>query len=235
MKQQIILLLMVFCPIGIFGQTWDYPVKPGTEEWKKFQSNEEMVKACQIPESILQSLSTNELIDICLHYPLIYDVFAFNNTDEGLDKLFSDFNGIRELYKRKDASNNLIKRYIQKVHSFSLLNENRSELEKGDFIVAVDMLELILSRYNSEEYNIEGKETAKNILRSLVKGYEEKFKYAKYFQGSGFRTNIYSRAHIIMNNRSITNPSSMSLYSKSEITNEQFVKMIDELSYQLIK
>ncbi len=170
----------------------------GNGAMEKFQSNEEMVKACQMPESILQSLSTNELIDICLHYSLIYDVFAFNNTDEGLDKLFSDFNGIRELYKRKDASNNLIKRYIQKVNSFSLLDENRSELEKGDFIVAVDMLELILSRYNSKEYNIEGEETAKNILRLLVKGYEEKFKYAKYFQGSGFRTNIYSRTHNII-------------------------------------
>ena len=97
--------------------------------------------------------STNELIDICLRYPLLYDVFAFNNTDEGLDKLFSDFNGIRALYKRKDASDNLIKRYIQKIHSFSLLNENRSELEKGDFIVAVDMLELILSRFGSEKHS----------------------------------------------------------------------------------
>ena len=236
MKQKIILLLMVFCPIGIFGQTWDYPVKPGTEEWKKFQSNEEMVKACQVPESILQSLSTNELIDIYLRYPLLYDVFAFNNTDEGLDKLFSDFNGIRALYKRKDASDNLIKRYIQKIHSFSLLNENRSELEKGDFIVAVDMLELILSRFGSEKHHdVERKETAKNILRNLVKGYEEKFKYAAYFQGSGFRTNIYSRASIVMNNKNMAEFSHMSLYSKSEMTNEQFVKMIDELSYQLIK
>ena len=83
-----------------------------------------------------------------------------------------------------------------------MLNENRSELEKGDFIVAVDMLELILSRFGSEKHHdVERKETAKNILRSLVKGYEEKFKYAAYFQGSGFRTNIYSRASIVMNNK----------------------------------
>ena len=130
----------------------------------------------------------------------------------------------------------ILKRYIQKIHSFSLLNENRSELEKGDFIVAVDMLELILSRFGSEKHHdVERKETAKNILRSLVKGYEEKFKYAAYFQGSGFRTNIYSRASIVMNNKNMAEFSHMSLYSKSEMTNEQFVKMIDELSYQLIK
>lgn len=229
MKRLYMNICILFLSLGIFGQTWDYPVKPGTEEWKKFQSNEEMVKACQIPESILQSLSTNELTDICLRYPLLYDVFAFNNTDEGLDKLFSDFNGIRELYKRKDASDNLIKRYIQKVNSFSLLNEDYSELEKGDFIVSVDMLELILSHYGLQ--NVERKEIAKKILSSLVEGYETKFRYAKYFQGSGFRINIYSRARII----SIMNQSNVTRYSETDMTNERYVQMIDELSYQLIK
>ena len=38
-----------------------------------------------------------------------------------------------------------------------------------------------------------------------------------------------------MNNKNMAEFSHMSLYSKSEMTNEQFVKMIDELSYQLIK
>ena len=79
---------------------WDYPVKPGTEEWKKFTSNEEMVNACQIPEKILSTLSTEDLMELCLQYPLIYDVFAFENLNHGLDKLFDDFNGIRELYQR---------------------------------------------------------------------------------------------------------------------------------------
>ena len=79
------------------GCVWDYPVKPGMEEWKQFHSNEEKVNACQIPENIVCCLSTEKLTEICLQYPLLADVFAFNFLSMGADKLFEDFNGIREL------------------------------------------------------------------------------------------------------------------------------------------
>jgi hypothetical protein len=114
MKNIYILTGFVFISLAMMAQgkkiTWDYPVKPGMEEWKKFESNEDMVNACQIPEKVLASLSTEELTDICLQYPLIADVFAFENLNEGLNKLFSDFNGI--LYKRADIASNLSKRYL---------------------------------------------------------------------------------------------------------------------------
>jgi hypothetical protein len=143
-------ICLFFLPLSGSGQekklAWDYPVKPGTEEWGKLDSNEAMVKACQIPEKILASLSTEELADICLLYPLLYDVFAFNDLNNGLDKLFSDFNGIRELYKREYLSGSLIKRYVQKVQNFSFLDEQVSDREKGYFIISVSALEVLLSR-----------------------------------------------------------------------------------------
>lgn len=125
---------------------WDYPVKPGTEEWKNFQSNEEMVNSCQIPEKVLSDLPTEELTELCLQYPLIYDVFAFDNLNSGLDKLFSDFNGISVLYQRNDVLNCIIKRYALKVQSFSFLDEINTDYEKGEFIVDVSLLEVLLSR-----------------------------------------------------------------------------------------
>ena len=51
-----------------------------------------MVDACQIPESILQNISTNDLMTLCLRHPLLFDVFAFNDMNDGLKKLFADFN-----------------------------------------------------------------------------------------------------------------------------------------------
>jgi|AGTN01.3.fsa_nt_gi hypothetical protein len=70
---------------------WDYPVKPGTGGWRIFQSNQEKVEACQIPEEILSSLSTEDLAELYLQYPLLYDVFAFDNLNNGLEKLYNDF------------------------------------------------------------------------------------------------------------------------------------------------
>jgi hypothetical protein len=216
---------------------WDYPIKPGTEEWKKFESNEEMVKACQIPEKILVSLSTEELTDICLQYPLLYDVFAFNNLNNGLDKLFDDFNGIRELYKRTDTSDGLIKRYAQKVENLSFLDGEASELEKGYFVISVSALEVLLSRIERLEHT--GKEVQKSILQNLVSGYEGKYKYADYFKGFGLQTNVYSRSQVI-SKLDILSVGLLPLKEKnpallSGMADEPSVKIIDDLSYQHIK
>jgi hypothetical protein len=216
---------------------WDYPVKPGSEEWKKLKSNEEMVGACQIPEEVLVILSTEELTDICLRYPLIADVFAFENLNEGLDKLFGDFNGIRALYKRTDVLSNLSKRYIQKIQNFSLLEGTISDVEKGYFIISVSVLEVLLSRIEWTDNN--GKVIYKEILQNLVYGYEEKCKYSDYFKGFGLRSNFYSRSHVIakLDRLSIgllpQKDKNAILYSG--MADEQSAKIIDNLSYQLIK
>jgi hypothetical protein len=217
--------------------TWDYPVKPGMEEWGKFESNEAMVKACQIPEKILASLPTEELTDICLQYPLLYDVFAFDNLNNGLDKLFDDFNGIREIYKRIDISSGLVKRYARTVQDFSFLDGKASDLEKGYFIISVSALEVLLSRI--EWPNSTEEEVQKEILQNLVSGYERKCKYADYFKGFGLQTNFYSRSHVILK---LDKSSIELLPQKNENTtlfsgmaDEQSANVIDNLSYKLIK
>ena len=233
MKRKI-LLLMLLCPIFIFGQTWDYPVKPGTEEWRKFQSNQEMVDACQIPEEVLLSISTDDLMKLCLNYPLLYDVFAFNNTNEGLDKLFSDFNGIREFYKREDAFEKLLGHYKTKMNNLSLLKSNDTDMEKGLFIIYISALEVLMSY----ESNI-GEKASKELLRNLVIGYEEKSKYTDFFKGFGFRTNLYSRAKLIlqMDKRNLMNlpQTDKNPVFTSGFTDEKSVEIIDVLSYELIK
>jgi hypothetical protein len=175
--------------------------------------------------------------DICLRYPLIADVFAFENLNEGLDKLFSDFNGIRTLYKRADIVNNLSKRYLQKIQNFSLLEGKISDVEKGYFIISVSVLDVLLSRIEVTDNS--DKITYREMLQNLVYGYEEKCKYLDYFKGFGLRTNFYSRSHVIakLNRLSIglllQKDKNAILYSG--MADEQSVKIIDNLSYQLIK
>jgi len=236
LKTKTTLLTILVCPILIYGQIWDYPVKPGTEEWKIFKSNKEMIDACQIPEKILFSLSTNDLTELCLHYPLLYDTFAFNDLNEGFNKLFNDFNGIRELYKRKDTPKELLKRYNSKVHNLSYLDLNASDSQKGLFIISISAIEVLLSNYNIQD-NMET--TSKEILKSLVFGYENKSIYNDYFKGLGFRTNFYSRAQVItrMNSPMIQKLSQEDKNSvlTSGMADSHSINVINELSYQLIK
>ena len=173
---------------------WDFPVKTGTDEWAKFKTNEEMVEACQIPENILASLTTEELTAICLNYPLIYDVFAFNQMKLGIDKLFADFNGIRELFGRDDVSDELLKHYHKAFKNISFLDGDASELAKGYFVVSFSIFEFLLSRYYSHDGAIEN---YTKILQSLAAVYYEKTKYPEYMNYLGFETNFFARAHII--------------------------------------
>jgi hypothetical protein len=240
MMKNLIIIGFVLVSFAAMAQekkvAWDYPVKPGTEGWAKFDSNKAMVDACQIPEKILSSISTEDLTELCLQYPLLYDVFAFNDLNEGLDKLFSDFNGIRELYKRKEVSNELLKQYNVKLQNPSF-SESTSDAEKGLYIISISALEVLLCR---SALQIEAvRETPKKILQHLVSGYEWKSKYAEYFKGFGFRTNFYSRIHVI----SKMDDSSLKKLSQADknavlfsgMADAQAIEAINTLSYQLIK
>lgn len=86
---------------GTLTCNWDYPIKPGTQEWMDLTLEEQMA-ACQIPENALNTLSTACLTERCLQYPFINTtVFSFNYMTDGFNKFYEDFNGIRELYNRE--------------------------------------------------------------------------------------------------------------------------------------
>ena len=59
MNRIILLLLFAsfFCSLQAqkINLPYDFPVKPGTEEWKKLKSGDEMVDASKIPDSVLIS------------------------------------------------------------------------------------------------------------------------------------------------------------------------------------
>lgn len=76
--KKLIVFCMLICSSICQSQKmkeWTYPVMPGTEQWKAFQSHQEMLEACQIPKSVLQSISTERLLQLCLDYPLLLDIY----------------------------------------------------------------------------------------------------------------------------------------------------------------
>lgn len=70
---KVLLLIFLFFGMTGFCQTriipYDFPIKPGTDEWAKLKSGKEMAEICNIPDSILTSLTTEALTITCLNYP----------------------------------------------------------------------------------------------------------------------------------------------------------------------
>jgi hypothetical protein len=215
---------------------WDYPVKPGTAKWGKLENNKAKTDACQIPAIILQDIPTPDLMTLCLQYPLLYDVFAFNNISNGLNKLFIDFNGIREFAKRETAISSLQEQYLLEIRGFPDKLNKVSNLDLGYLMSRISMLELLLSY--SDFYNNTSKENQKKVLETLLSGYKEKCKYPKYFQGIGFATNLFARTHIIVQidtalSEKLKGKNSSVLFSG--MAGADLINTIDSLSYDLIK
>lgn len=82
---------------------YEYPIKPGTEEWKLITNRIERAEKCQIPEDILSRMTTEALAKTVLEYPFMVDMYAWNTTSVGYQVIKSEFNGLQELEMRPDG------------------------------------------------------------------------------------------------------------------------------------
>jgi len=112
----------------VFNTPYTYPILPGTDEWKEFNTHDEKLEACQIPEEILQNMTIEALVETVLNYPLMGDMLAYNTPIIGFNAVSSTFNGLQELTKRPNAKLELEK-YLDKVNSKSAQSLTLTETE----------------------------------------------------------------------------------------------------------
>jgi hypothetical protein len=117
--------------------------KPGTEKWKELPI-ELRREACNVPEAELASLSTDELLQRCLHYQFMSDILFTYEFKGCLDAMAESFNGLRELFKRNDAATAIINNY----HKLDprQIEQIESSVGKGEFIFNFVFLELYLAQ-----------------------------------------------------------------------------------------
>lgn len=128
-------------------QSWEkalaegtYPVSVEDAEWKSFETHQEMLDACQIPDKLLSQLDTGELLELVLEYPLLIDFYAFDNLEEGLNKMTSCYNGLIELVDRDDCAKIIADRYIA-VEEKIINSDKRIDMALGDDPKQLDQFE----------------------------------------------------------------------------------------------
>jgi hypothetical protein len=96
---------------NISTDAYEFPVKPGTQDWYKLTNAAERIEACQIPDLLLLNMSTLGLVETCIKYPLIGEITAANNYIQAFNNILNFFNGFQELLARKDAGEKLLYKY----------------------------------------------------------------------------------------------------------------------------
>jgi len=90
---------------------WNFPVRPGTEEWGQLRTEQERIAAVQVPEDILEKLSAEELVRLTLTFPAFGHFGAFNTSQEGFYVMLSRYNIFQHLLSRNDVGGPLIRAY----------------------------------------------------------------------------------------------------------------------------
>lgn len=84
-------------------EPYEYPIKPGTDEWFSIESHADKVEMLQIPQEILENMTTRALVESVVNYPYFPDMDAFSTPELGYMAVRDGFNGLQELENRPDG------------------------------------------------------------------------------------------------------------------------------------
>lgn len=111
---------------------YEYPITIGSPGWDTLK-NQERFEVMQIPDSILQNISTWGLVETCFNYPLYGHFSVVNDIDSYINELSDSFNGLKELFVRSDVVKILLYsyRHLNVKHFENLIKLNFIELIVG--------------------------------------------------------------------------------------------------------
>lgn len=173
--KKIILSLLIIMPLISFAQekvTWNFPYTVENGGLKKLKGYKERVDSCQIPNDLIMNIPTDDLAKICLDYPLFEVMTAHNNLQTGYKQVSSEFNGFKELFKRDDAGDALIRLY--KSLKISTLDNMKTPVDRGRYRGGIFHLEFLLSDERIVD-KLNDNQIRELLLETLVK-LEEKNK-----------------------------------------------------------
>ena len=171
MKSKILILIVLgsFCVFN-FGlsrsEKWEYPVKPGSNEWNKLSNIEEILAVQQIPERILNKMSTEEVCQAWLELPGKLDILLCNTDQQGFDCLKERYNVVREMLSRKDIHKVILKNYY-KINILDIRNKKTLK-EQTKFGTDIAFNEIVL--YQPEILNKMSQNELKKLFMVVKKG-----------------------------------------------------------------
>lgn len=122
-----------------------FPFTQVDAKWKEFKTPQDRIAALQIPNNMLASITTEDILLICLDFPYLSDIFAFDDMDIGLKVVASKFNGFQEFLTRHDQIE-AMEKVFQRISSENLYLNSNSDIEIGNNSIRIRILSYLLGR-----------------------------------------------------------------------------------------
>lgn len=197
-------------------------------QWEKLDTHEQKTNLCEIPDSLLNKIPTEELVEICMNYPLLFDAYAFETPLIGLKVVTSRFNGFTELLKRKDNCSYIFK-HLKNYQIESMNLDKMSSLDRGEFKLTYTLCEYLLSfdKILSNATN----EQLEEIILFANETSEHKEANTQHYALNGLTSSIYLWASVAIkktNSRSF-NPILENFIAKGIIRNHSHMAEIKQI------
>ena len=131
------------------GTNYVYPIRPGTDEWSALETHEEKLRVTQLPDDLLNKLRTDELLEVCMDYPLLIDAFLFNTFEDGLEKMCGRFNGFQEFMRRNDNAQ-VLSIYLERKSNLARIAKVKRQKLDLTLDVAVGLMQLEAVKRNAD-------------------------------------------------------------------------------------
>lgn len=158
-----------------------------SKAWKSYQTLEEMQHACQIPETVLNEVSTDTLFELCMRYPLYGNYMLYNDPIKGINKIINSFNGFTELKRRDDAANKVLE-YYENMKISEIVGgygDDLSLYNKNLTISHIGYIELLIAaNFLPDLYAPENIDRLTSIARIKL---SEKIQYPHYFSERSYK------------------------------------------------
>lgn len=90
-------------------------------DWSLYEDHSINIQRAQIPDYLLNQMTTEQLINAVLHYPYLIDMLCYDTYSAGFESVSKYFNDLSELLNRKDSAQKLAERLestpVQRSHS----------------------------------------------------------------------------------------------------------------------
>lgn len=143
-----------------------YPVLPRTSQWP-YGNHQDMVDICQLPDGVLEQMSTEELLQTVLLYPLLGDINAYDESKFGFNMIKETFPGLKELCRRSDRMECLLQ-WIE-THREWFLAKSEEEDEYLDYLFNLPKRNFMLL-VNSEDFVRGGLPDGEDSLLDIING-----------------------------------------------------------------
>ena len=143
---------------NMITEPYDYPIKPGTQEWIALPSVVERREACEIPQEVLDRMTTDALAESVITYPFLIDALGcFYSFETGINWIATYFSGIDELLSRPDACDSLREYLVREKDQYDMLSsmdlsdKTTEQIRKYcEYNVAKQLLKYIESQTSDE-------------------------------------------------------------------------------------